>query len=191
MHPEDGRVRFGFLGQFTPHKGLGTLVEAVQILERRLPESVEPWEVRLYGKPAGGRHRRFAAVVLRAYRGDRLVVCDPFPAAEAPRVLKDLHAVVLPSEWDENAPLTVLQARAAGVPLVASDVPGVSEVVQHGVHGLLFPPGDAAALADAMREVILRRMPRTGRHELPLSLPEHLSRVEAIYGRVRARGASA
>lgn len=185
--PGNEVIRFGFLGQFTPHKGLGTLLEAVEIMEHRLPESVEPWTVRLYGRPVGGRHKRFASAVFDAYRGTRVVVCDPFPSFEAPLVLADLHAVVLPSEWDENAPLTVLQCRAAGVPLIASDVHGVAEVVEDGVHGRLFPMGDAEALADRMREVVLGRVGRTGRCDLPVSQADHIARVTEIYeGALRA-----
>ena len=44
----------------------------------------------------------------------------------------------------------------------------------------------AEALADAMREVILRRITRTGRYELPVTLSEHLDRIEAIYEDVRS-----
>jgi glycosyltransferase involved in cell wall biosynthesis len=137
----------------------------------------------LYGEPAGGRHRLFAAEVLARCAEPRVVVRGPFPSAEAPAVLAGLSAVVVPSEWDENAPLTCLQARAAGVPIVASDVRGIAEVVEHGVHGLLVPPGDPGALADALREVVLRRVARTGRADLPIGLDEHLDRVLALYAR--------
>jgi glycosyltransferase involved in cell wall biosynthesis len=44
----------------------------------------------------------------------------------------------------------LIEAAAAGRPIVASDVPGCREVVQHGENGLLVPPGDPAALADAL-----------------------------------------
>lgn len=181
---EGGRRSFGFLGQFTPHKGLGTLVRAVEIMDHRLPESVEDWEVQLYGSPAGGRHRTYAEHVFASYAGKRVRVMDPFPAQRAPEVLASLSAVVLPSEWDENAPLTVLQARSAGVPLIASDVAGVREVLEPGVHGLLVPPGDPEALADAMRTVLLGRGP-TPPVGAPLGLSEHLDRVEAVYGELR------
>jgi len=175
-----GKKSLGFLGQFTPHKGLGTLVRAVELMDHRLPESVEDWEVQLYGSPAGGRHRTYADHVLGSYAGSRLRVMEPFPAVEAPSVLASLSAVVLPSEWDENAPLTVLQARAAGVPLVASDVPGVREVLEHGVHGLLVPPGDPPALADALRQVLLGRAP-TPPAGAPLALDSHLDTIEGLY----------
>jgi glycosyltransferase involved in cell wall biosynthesis len=186
--PEPGgsQVRFGFLGQFTPHKGLATLLRAVDVMRRRLPESVEPWEVLLYGSPTGGRNREYARSLFAVDHGPRVRLEEPFSPLECGDVLRSLNAVVVPSEWDENAPLTVLQARAAGVPVIASDVPGIREVLEHGVHGLLFPPGDAEALADAMREVVLRKINRTGEYGLPVSLEDHLDRIEEIYDAVRS-----
>jgi len=188
--PSRATVRFGYLGQFTPHKGLGTLCRAVELMRHRLPESVEPWEVCLYGAPSTGRHRLYAERVLARAQGTRLRVHEPFHSSEAAQVLAGLHAIVLPSEWDENAPLSILQARAAGVPVIASSVPGVREVVEQGVHGLLFPPGDALALAAAMRSVILGEVRRHAEPSLPMSLDAHVTRVLELYARARERAAA-
>lgn len=177
-------IRFGFMGQFTPHKGLGTLVEAARIMQSRLPESVEPWRVHLFGRAAGGRHRLFAERILGGELGPRLVVEQPFEPHEAPAVLASLNAVVVPSEWDENAPLTILQARAAGVPVIGSDMEGIVEVVDPPHHGLIFPADDAHALADVMREVILGRIGRLPVSPMPMELEEHLDTVLGIYREV-------
>ena len=59
--------------------------------------------------------------------------------------------VVLPSIWWENAPLVLLEAQAAGVPVICSGIGGMAEMVEHGRTGLHVPPGDPRALADAMR----------------------------------------
>jgi glycosyltransferase involved in cell wall biosynthesis len=188
--PPRSPVRFGYLGQFTPHKGLGTLCRAVELMRHRLPESVEPWEVCLYGAPSAGRHRLYAERVLARAQGTRLRVLAAFHSGEAARVLAGLHAIVLPSEWDENAPLSILQARAAGVPVIASAVPGVREIVEQGVHGLLFPPGDALALAAAMRSVILGEVRRHPEPSLPMDLGTHVARVLALYARARESAAA-
>lgn len=60
-------------------------------------------------------------------------------------------AVVLPSIWYENQPFSILEAFAAGKPVIASDLGGMTELVTHRQRGLLVPPGDPAALAEAMR----------------------------------------
>ena len=160
------------------------------MLETRLPESVEPWEVWFYGEGGAGRHRRYSTEVLeRASKSSRIFVCAPFSPYAIGRVLAGLDAVVIPSTWDENAPLTALQARAAGVPVLASNVEGIAEVIEDGVQGRLFHPEDPAALADCMREVILGKLPRL-RPSSPVSYVEHVARMLGIYQQLSARSAA-
>lgn len=68
---------------------------------------------------------------------------------DMPRVLASAHIVVLPS-YREGFPKVLLEAAACARPIVATDVPGCREIVQHGVNGLLVPPRDAKALAEAI-----------------------------------------
>ena len=68
-------------------------------------------------------------------------------------VLARSHVVVLPS-YAEGLPKTLLEAAASGRPIVATDVSGCREVVRNGVNGLLVPPRDPRALADAMLSLI-------------------------------------
>src|SRR5262249_4499085 len=60
-----------------------------------------------------------------------------------------MDVFVLSSDWEGN-PLSVMEAMAAGLPIVATTVGGVSELCQNGVEGLLVPPKDSAALARAL-----------------------------------------
>ena len=173
--------RIAVLGQFAPHKGPATLLAAAGLLEHRLPESVEPWVVQFYGDASPGRHAHYPERLFAGDLGDRVRVAPPFPAAELPRVLGELSAVVVPSEWAENAPFAALQARAAGVPVIASDVPGVREVIEDGVHGRFFPRGDAEALADALSEVIYGRVPRMRDLDWPFDRERHVSAIEQHY----------
>jgi glycosyltransferase involved in cell wall biosynthesis len=182
----DGVLRFGFMGQFTPHKGLDKLLDAVRILMRRKPESDEPWVVELYGHASEDRHKRYLDAVLTTDLRDRVHWMGSFEPLAAPRILERLSAIIVPSQWTENAPLTVLQARAAGVPIIASDVPGVREVLDDGVHGILVPRGDVRALADAMGRFVAQSEPRALPIAPKVSYADHLARVEAIYGELRA-----
>lgn len=58
--------------------------------------------------------------------------------------------VVVPSEWYDNLPVIVCQAFASGKPVIASRINGLPEFVKHEQNGLMFPPGDAPALAEQM-----------------------------------------
>jgi glycosyltransferase involved in cell wall biosynthesis len=71
-----------------------------------------------------------------------------------PGLLARSHVVCLPSHHGEGLPKALSEAAAAGRAIVATDVPGCREVVTHGLNGLLVPPGNPAALADALERVI-------------------------------------
>jgi glycosyltransferase involved in cell wall biosynthesis len=75
---------------------------------------------------------------------------------DVPGLLSDADVFVLASR-SEGLPLSVIEAMAAGLPVVASDVGGVGELVREGETGLLVPPGDPAALADALRLLLADR----------------------------------
>jgi glycosyltransferase involved in cell wall biosynthesis len=173
-------TRFVYMSQYMPHKGLSCLMEACRLLQSRLPESVAEWSVDLYGNGTGARHKRYASEILGSPLPRRVTDHGPFEPLRAPEILASTDCVLVPSEWRENAPLTVLQARAGGVPVIASDMPGISEIVEHGKHGLLFPAGDARALAAAMGRVIAGELP-VYRPSPVIPWGEHIKAVRATY----------
>ena len=67
--------------------------------------------------------------------------------------LREVIAAVVPSIWFENAPLSVLEPMALGVPVIASQIGGIPEMIDDGQDGLLVPPGDVDALATALRHL--------------------------------------
>jgi glycosyltransferase involved in cell wall biosynthesis len=73
---------------------------------------------------------------------------------DMPRVLAESHIVCLPSKYGEGVPKVLLEAAAAGRPVVATDTPGCREVIDDGVEGLLVPPSDSIALAAALRRLL-------------------------------------
>lgn len=139
----------GMVALFRPRKGVEVLLEALALLkaagERVRLLAVGPFETAAYEAAV---RQRAAALGLDAdieWRGFRSDV-----AAE----LQRMDLFVLPSLFGEGLPMVLLEAMAAGVPVVASRVEGVPEVIRHGVDGLLTTPGDARGLAQAIRSVL-------------------------------------
>jgi glycosyltransferase involved in cell wall biosynthesis len=81
--------------------------------------------------------------------------------ADMPELLRQVHVAVLPSYYHEGVPKFLLEAAAAGLPLVGSDIPGCRAVIEPEANGLLVPPRDpealAAALGRLLRDSSLRR----------------------------------
>lgn len=138
--PQRGAV--GFVGRLDPVKRVTDLIDAVAMLDR-------PVHLHIYGE---GRDRaRIEAHAARLGAGDCVTlhgaVLDARPA------IAGLDVLVLPSEA-EGFGLVLIEAMAVGVPVVATDAPGIRDVVTHGVTGLLVPVGRPDALATAIDRVL-------------------------------------
>jgi glycosyltransferase involved in cell wall biosynthesis len=143
-------LTFGYVGQIAQHKGLDLLVQAF----RGIPAGRGEARLVIYGDPARawpGFRRRLERL---ASGDERILLAGPFAPAEAPQVYASLDMLVVPSIWYENSPNVILEAFACGVPVLAADLGGMAELVSHERNGLLFPAGDAAALAEALRRVL-------------------------------------
>jgi glycosyltransferase involved in cell wall biosynthesis len=100
----------------------------------------------------GPERQRVADAIADAGLGTRVVLTGGLPRSEAIQWLRAADAAVLSSAW-ENLPHAAVEAIAVGTPVVATAVGGVPEVVETGVNGILVPPGDEHALANAMRSI--------------------------------------
>ncbi len=133
---------FLFAGRLSREKGVGTLIRAV---------ATDP-ALRLDVAGTGPVETELRALAEREAVG-RVRFLGHLDRAELARRLREVRAVVLPSEWYENAPMSALEASASGRAVVASDLGGLPEIVEDGVTGLTFPAGDGAALAAALRRL--------------------------------------
>src|SRR5262249_42784933 len=71
-----------------------------------------------------------------------------------PQALASIDVLVVPSIWAENSPLVIGEAFLAGLPVVASRIGGIPEIVADGRNGLLFEPGDASDLARSLTRLL-------------------------------------
>jgi glycosyltransferase involved in cell wall biosynthesis len=135
-----------------PLKGLHVVMEAlarVRDLDCRL------W---LYGQPGADAHymERLAAL---ARADKRIELAGTFPPDEITGKLAQASVMILPVLWYENGPLVIKEALLAGVPVVASDIGSVSEMID-GVEGCrLLPPGDVAAWAAWLEDLKSKPLP--------------------------------
>lgn len=179
-------LRFGFLGQFQPHKGLATLFRAAELLADGGVGVQHAWRVRVHGNPVGGRHARYLDATWNPQLAPWFEFSGAFEPLDAPEAMAELDVLLVPSRWTENAPLTVLQAQAMGLPVLASDVPGIRELGGEGL--TLIEPTDPDAWAFEMGEQLLAGPRRLEPGGMPLGLDEHLGQLETWYAELLEQG---
>jgi glycosyltransferase involved in cell wall biosynthesis len=134
---------FAFAGRLTVQKSLETALEAIA----RLPNA---------SLVIAGEGDRLNALRERAAQlglNGRVRFLGPQPRERILELFRAADAALLSSAW-ENFPHSVVEALAAGTPVIATNVGGVREAVEDGRNGLLVPPGDAAALAAALQRYL-------------------------------------
>ncbi len=175
--PTPGPIRFLFAGAMIPTKGAHVVLEAFAALPAgagtlRLVGPAPPYDGRR--DYAEGLARRAAEVP-----GVRLDPAAPHPAMEA--VLHEADVLLVPSLWEENAPLVVMEALAAGLRVLASDLGGISEIAPTAT---LVEPGTPRAWRAAMAAEIRRGRGRNS-PILRDDMPTHAARLLALYARRR------
>ncbi len=137
-----------YVGRLASGKGLSDLVQAAE----RVLESRPDWIFTLVGRgplaPRIERLRRAAGIP-----PSQFVLKGFVPRDRMPEEYRQAGLFVLPS-YHEGVPTALLEAMASGIPIVATRVGDVSDIIQDGVHGLLCPPGDPESLAGRLLEVI-------------------------------------
>jgi phosphatidyl-myo-inositol alpha-mannosyltransferase len=130
-----------FLGRHEPRKGLGVLLEAFAGL---------PAETRLWVAGEGPE----TEALQRAHPDERITWLGRISEAEKVARLQGADVFCAPSLHGESFGIVLLEAMAAGTPVVASALDGYSRVARDGLDGLLVPPGDAEALCRALMAVL-------------------------------------
>lgn len=191
-------LTIGFMGRIHPEKGLATLAAAAVLLAR--DTSLPRWQIILRGPtdvPRGGGGDAFVAT-LRAiapelWNDGRLVLAPPlYDPTDLARAYKALDIFCYPTVAAEGEahPVAVLEAMAAGLPVVATNLDCFADQLRSGENALLVPPHDAsslaATLARLLRETVLRRALGDCARETVWALDDavvadqHLSDYEAL-----------
>jgi glycosyltransferase involved in cell wall biosynthesis len=177
----------GYIGQLIEHKGIEVLLRALRLLgdDTRLVVVGD-------GVQAGELERRSRELGIAG----RVTFAGLVDNRDIAKIHAEVDVVAVPSVWPENSPVVIAEAMASAIPVVASDIGGIPELVEDGVTGFLVPPRDADALAD--RLAYLRRHPderrrmgaraaeRIQRHELRQQVASIVEILESV---VEGRGA--
>lgn len=143
---QNSTFKIGFLGRWQESKGVLTLVEAVH----RLAADVSV-ELILHathpGKYDMGNRDKVLAI---AAVDQRIRIAKPLSRQAVPEVLASFDLLAVPSQCMETGPLVVLEAQAVGVPVLGSNLGGITELVHHGVDGWLVPANDVTAWTQAI-----------------------------------------
>lgn len=142
----------GFAGRLVRAKGADVLLRAFALVVRRLPAA----RLLVAGDGPEAKALRRLAEELRL--GASVAWLGHVPSADAEQRLKPSWVQVVPSLWAEPFGLVATEAMIRGTAVVASAAGGLAKIVRHGQTGLSVPPGDIAALADALLQLLSDRV---------------------------------
>lgn len=167
--PTSGSFVMLCVANYFPYKGIEDLIAAMDIIRDCLP----PWQLILAGK--GTEKFELSRIVGISY------------STEVPKLLSIADLFILPSH-EEGSSNALLEAMAAGVPVIATDVGGNSDAIQHGYTGVLVPPRRPDMLAVQIKAAALcreqfARMARMAQLDVAIrfSFDRMVDEYEALY----------
>lgn len=173
----EGRGNYAlFVGRLSPEKGLETLLNAWALLEKRIPLKIV------------GEGSMADAVAAATEKLTEVEWLGRQPHEQVLSLMKNAMMLIFPSVWYEGFPVTIAEAYAVGLPVVASKMGGMSSIIDSGRTGLLFQPGDAEELARKVEWALqhpeeLNKMRREARAEFEAkySAEENYRQLMEIY----------
>jgi phosphatidyl-myo-inositol alpha-mannosyltransferase len=153
----DERPTVLFVGRLEKRKGLKFLLRAWPNVLERQPDARLVVVGR--GRPLEG-YRRFAR--RQGWSPEDVMFAGYVPSEDLPRYYQACDVFCAPNTGQESFGIVLLEAMAAGAPIVASDIPGYRDVISDGLHGVLVEPQNPAAIADAVCRLLANPELRAG-----------------------------
>ncbi len=141
-------IRLVYVGRITKIKGLYTLIKALGLITK------ENWELTIFGQIDD-------QVYYEKCKRKSESICDRIswkgivPHEEIVNTLSEFDLLIFPSEIEEMSPLIIQEAFAAGLPVLASNLRSVSDIIQHDINGFIFNVGDHLSLKQALETVLV------------------------------------
>lgn len=147
---KDDTLRIGFLGRADPIKGIERIVEAVKRLHQ-CPDL----ELLIYAIAGTELEEHYLEKLKNNACDDpRIRFEEAVSQTEVPRIMSEFDVLAVPSQSRETGPLTLLEAYAAGTPVLGSNLGGIREYIQDGVNGYLLSPFRTDEWIHAIRELL-------------------------------------
>jgi len=171
---------FGYIGTVQYHKGVHIMVEGFKKVKNN--------NIRLQIWGGCFHELEYLKTVERIAKNDhRIEFKGQYDFNDIEGILAQIDMVIVPSIWYENAPLTISSSLAFGVPVLVSDIGGMSEAVMDGRNGLTFNVGDSESLAEKIRLLsgdpqLISNLAMTIQY--PIRVEEEAFKTELIYKRL-------
>lgn len=170
-----------YVGRMSRNKGVDILIRAF----RKIADAIPDASLRLAG--GGPEQKSLEQLAKHLLPANSYEFLGLLNADQVKTEQQSSRIQCIPSVWPDNSPLVVYEALSSGVPLVASAVGGIPDLVHSGKEGVLVPPGNANALAQAAIRLLAddtqwRRMMRASlKRGRDLGMSTHAERIDEIY----------
>jgi len=181
--------RILFAGRLAPEKGLSTLIDAMARVQRELSG------VELHLAGSGNEEATLRQRVVQLGLESHVTFLGHRSRAEVLELLQTSTLLVVPSHWCENSPVSCYESLLAGLPMVASNIGGIPELVRDGITGLLVEPRSSEDLASKLVRLLqekelhgrLSENCKQAAHQYS-DLASHLKLIEDVYEEVLDKG---
>lgn len=173
------KIRFGFIGTILPAKGLDVLIDAFSRIKD------ERTELKIYGRMLPYRgFEYYPNLIKKRVKNRNIRFMGSFDHKNIASIFSEIDVLVFPSIWNENCPLTILEAFITRIPVIASRIGGIPELIKDKENGLLFKPRDPDDLYNKIKTVInnpdLTERLKSGINQ-PKSIQENAEEIEKLY----------
>ena len=144
------KIRLGFIGTLIPSKGVHVLIKAFNNIKN------DKAILKIYGKaPVNNGIFDYSHKIKRmAGHNKNIRFMGIFDNKDAAEIFREIDVLIVPSLWEENSPLVLHEAILTKTPVIASNLGGVSELIEHTKNGLLFKAGDSVDLFAQIQKIL-------------------------------------
>lgn len=150
--PCDVSISLLYVGRLTHDKGVHTCIQAMGILRNHMPD--RSVNLIIVGSGDIEYETYLENLAISVQVRDRVIFMGSLPKEELPEIYRKADIILFPSIWPEPFGRVLIEAMAAGVPVIGTAVGGAAEILYDEENALLFPPGDPAALASQIVRLI-------------------------------------